>query len=195
MMSETQISLDNPKSLSQLSDGDFQSLLLEGVSRTFALTIPQLPAKLYGVVANAYLLCRIVDTIEDEVSLSAAQKKYFCSVQQNTKLSIKMPNSLSKSRNCTSFCHFVYRIANQSINLLFCQSNCFFVYQIAFLSIKLLFSQQNRYFLSVISEKIVMKKNKNSPSAVVNHFAKQSFILLNSQSFYQCLSKIQNFYY
>lgn len=79
MMSETRISLDDPKSLSQLSDDDFQSLLLEGVSRTFALTIPQLPTKLYGVVANAYLLCRIVDTIEDEVSLSAAQKKYFCS--------------------------------------------------------------------------------------------------------------------
>ena len=79
MMSETRISLDNPKSLSQLSDTDFQSLLLEGVSRTFALTIPQLPANLYGVVANAYLLCRIVDTIEDEVSLSASQKKYFCS--------------------------------------------------------------------------------------------------------------------
>ncbi len=78
-MSETRISLDNPKSLSQLSDDDFQTLLLEGVSRTFALTIPQLPEKLYGAVANAYLLCRIVDTIEDEVSLSAAQKKYFCS--------------------------------------------------------------------------------------------------------------------
>ena len=79
IMSETRISLDNPKSLSQLLDNDFQSLLLEGVSRTFALTIPQLPEKLYGVVANAYLLCRIVDTIEDEVSLSAGQKKYFCS--------------------------------------------------------------------------------------------------------------------
>jgi farnesyl-diphosphate farnesyltransferase len=79
IMSETRISLDNPKSLSQLSDDDFQTLLLEGVSRTFALTIPQLPEKLYGAVANAYLLCRIVDTIEDEVSLSAAQKKYFCS--------------------------------------------------------------------------------------------------------------------
>jgi farnesyl-diphosphate farnesyltransferase len=78
-MSETRISLDNPKSLSQLSDDDFQTLLLEGVSRTFALTIPQLPEKLYGAVANAYLLCRIVDTIEDEVSLSAGQKKYFCS--------------------------------------------------------------------------------------------------------------------
>ena len=78
-MSEPRISLDNPKSLSQLSDDDFQTLLLEGVSRTFALTIPQLPEKLYGAVANAYLLCRIVDTIEDEVSLSASQKKYFCS--------------------------------------------------------------------------------------------------------------------
>ena len=79
IMSETRISLNNPKSLSQLSDDDFQTLLLEGVSRTFALTIPQLPEKLYGAVANAYLLCRIVDTIEDEVSLSAGQKKYFCS--------------------------------------------------------------------------------------------------------------------
>jgi len=78
-MNGTQISLDNPKSLSQLSDDDFQAILLEGVSRTFALTIPQLPKKLYGAVANAYLLCRIVDTIEDEVSLSPEQKKYFCS--------------------------------------------------------------------------------------------------------------------
>jgi farnesyl-diphosphate farnesyltransferase len=77
-MSEPLISLDNPKSLSQLSDNDFQALLLEGVSRTFALTIPQLPKSLYDPVANAYLLCRIVDTIEDEVSLTPAQKKYFC---------------------------------------------------------------------------------------------------------------------
>jgi len=78
-MNGTQISLENPKSLSKLSDDEFQSLLLEGVSRTFALTIPQLPKKLYSAVANAYLLCRIVDTIEDETSLSPEQKKYFCS--------------------------------------------------------------------------------------------------------------------
>lgn len=77
-MNGTQPSLDNPKSLSKLSDDDFQALLLEGVSRTFALTIPQLPTQLYAVVANAYLLCRIVDTIEDEVSLSPEQKRYFC---------------------------------------------------------------------------------------------------------------------
>jgi farnesyl-diphosphate farnesyltransferase len=78
-MSKTQISLDKQESLSKLSDDEFQTLLLEGVSRTFAMTIPQLPEKLCGIVAGAYLLCRIVDTIEDEVSLSPEQKKYFCS--------------------------------------------------------------------------------------------------------------------
>lgn len=78
IMSKTRISLENPKLLNQLSDDDFQAALLEGVSRTFALTIPQLPNKLYSAVANAYLLCRIIDTIEDEVSLSAQQKRYFC---------------------------------------------------------------------------------------------------------------------
>ncbi len=78
-MSVSPSSLDDPKLLNQQSDKDFQSALLEGVSRTFALTIPQLPEKLYGAVANAYLLCRIVDTIEDEVSLSVGQKQHFCS--------------------------------------------------------------------------------------------------------------------
>lgn len=77
-MSNTQITLENPASLNLATDDEFQALLLEGVSRTFALTIPQLPGTLFSVVANAYLLCRIVDTIEDEVSLSAEQKKYFC---------------------------------------------------------------------------------------------------------------------
>src|SRR5678816_4235276 len=61
-----------------LSDDDFQSDMLQGVSRTFALTIPQLPAALYRVVSNAYLLCRIVDTIEDEPLLDGARKDYFC---------------------------------------------------------------------------------------------------------------------
>lgn len=78
-MSSIPILLNSPPSLQRLADTDFQAVLLEGVSRTFALTIPQLPAGLYGPVANAYLLCRIVDTIEDEVSLSAERKKYFCS--------------------------------------------------------------------------------------------------------------------
>src|SRR5215467_5968712 len=60
------------------SDDDFQSDMLERVSRTFALTIPQLPHALCRVVSNAYLLCRIVDTIEDEPVISSARKHYFC---------------------------------------------------------------------------------------------------------------------
>ena len=54
-----------------------QDRLLQGVSRTFALTIPQLPEPLRVVVGNAYLLCRIADTIEDEPALSATQKQAF----------------------------------------------------------------------------------------------------------------------
>ncbi|QPK63455.1 squalene/phytoene synthase family protein [Methylomonas sp. LL1] len=77
-MNGPQPPIDNPQLLAQLSDTELQAVLLEGVSRTFALTIPQLPPALYPAVANAYLLCRIVDTIEDEVSLTAEQKKYFC---------------------------------------------------------------------------------------------------------------------
>lgn len=60
------------------SDRAFQAILLDRVSRTFALTIPQLPDGLHDPVANAYLLCRIVDTIEDEATLSSEQKEYFC---------------------------------------------------------------------------------------------------------------------
>jgi farnesyl-diphosphate farnesyltransferase len=52
--------------------------MLQGVSRTFALTIPQLPPALCRVVSNAYLLCRIIDTIEDEPVISPPQKNYFC---------------------------------------------------------------------------------------------------------------------
>lgn len=60
------------------SDDEFQSDMLAGVSRTFALTIPQLPPSLCRVVSNAYLLCRIVDTVEDEPVISGARKNYFC---------------------------------------------------------------------------------------------------------------------
>ena len=48
------------------SDLAYQAGMLQCVSRTFALTIPQLPGALRDVVGNAYLLCRIADTIEDE---------------------------------------------------------------------------------------------------------------------------------
>lgn len=58
-------------------DLDYQDRILQDVSRTFALTIPQLPGDLSRVVGNAYLLCRIADTIEDEPVLDAAQKRQF----------------------------------------------------------------------------------------------------------------------
>ena len=58
-------------------DVAYQNHVLQGVSRTFALTIPQLPGTLSDVVGNAYLLCRIADTIEDEPALSVAQKQAF----------------------------------------------------------------------------------------------------------------------
>lgn len=55
----------------------YQNYVLPLVSRTFALTIPQLPTELARVVGNAYLLCRIADTIEDEPSLDVERKKEF----------------------------------------------------------------------------------------------------------------------
>jgi farnesyl-diphosphate farnesyltransferase len=61
-----------------LPDDALQAELLAHVSRTFALTIPHLPVALSGVVSNAYLLCRIVDTVEDEPGLSADDKREFC---------------------------------------------------------------------------------------------------------------------
>jgi len=39
---------------------------LLGVSRTFALTIPMLPEPIDDYISNAYLLCRIADTVEDD---------------------------------------------------------------------------------------------------------------------------------
>ena len=59
------------------SAADFQEEILPYVSRTFALTIPRLPMPLRTAVTNAYLLCRIADTIEDEPALPAADTRVF----------------------------------------------------------------------------------------------------------------------
>ncbi len=59
------------------ADLEFQKEILPGVSRTFALTIPQLPPQIQDAVANAYLLCRIADTIEDTTLLNTEQKEKF----------------------------------------------------------------------------------------------------------------------
>ena len=55
----------------------YQNEILPRVSRTFALTIPQLPPELYSAAANAYLLYRMADTIEDEPALSPRQKQHY----------------------------------------------------------------------------------------------------------------------
>jgi farnesyl-diphosphate farnesyltransferase len=59
------------------SDEVYQDQILPHVSRTFALTIPQLPPALSIPVTSAYLLCRIADTIEDEPALSAPETMAF----------------------------------------------------------------------------------------------------------------------
>ena len=59
------------------ADLRYQEHILEQVSRTFALTIPQLPPPAARVVGNAYLLCRIADTIEDDKHLPFADKRAY----------------------------------------------------------------------------------------------------------------------
>ncbi len=58
-------------------DYAYQKHILQGVSRTFALTIPELPPRLYEVVSNAYLICRISDIVEDGTALTLTQQHHF----------------------------------------------------------------------------------------------------------------------
>jgi farnesyl-diphosphate farnesyltransferase len=62
--------LDNDPS----DDLAYQKAILGSVSRTFALTIPLLPPAIEKVVGNTYLLCRIIDTIEDAAELAPETK-------------------------------------------------------------------------------------------------------------------------
>jgi hypothetical protein len=76
----------------------YQEQILRCVSRTFALTIPQLPTRLRTPVANAYLLCRIADTIKDESALSTAAKwaflRRFVAVVRGTDVPDKLVSEL-----------------------------------------------------------------------------------------------------
>ncbi len=51
-----------------------QQYHLQRVSRTFALTIPLMHGQLADCVANAYLICRIADSMEDDPVLDPARK-------------------------------------------------------------------------------------------------------------------------
>jgi farnesyl-diphosphate farnesyltransferase len=56
------------------ADREFCRAILPKVSRTFALGIQLLPARLQEAVRTSYLLCRIADTIEDTPSLPPDRK-------------------------------------------------------------------------------------------------------------------------
>ena len=56
------------------SDAALCRRLLPQVSRTFALSIAMLPPTLRDAVGHAYLLCRIVDSIEDDARLPLEQR-------------------------------------------------------------------------------------------------------------------------
>ncbi len=58
-------------------DAAWQQEMLNGVARTFALTLRPLPEALRGPVVNLYLLCRIADTIEDDPVLDLEERAAF----------------------------------------------------------------------------------------------------------------------
>lgn len=53
----------------------FSQDMLVGVSRTFAISIPELPPPLDDWVSCAYLVCRMIDTLEDRPGLSEPQRQ------------------------------------------------------------------------------------------------------------------------
>ncbi|MFP4647637.1 MAG: phytoene/squalene synthase family protein [Halorhodospira sp.] len=73
-MLSTSATSDRHRAYRWAVDRAYQEAALPGVSRTFALTIPQLPEALRDTVTNAYLLCRVADTIEDHSTAEATVK-------------------------------------------------------------------------------------------------------------------------
>ena len=55
--------------IASVDDWQFCSDILPRVSRTFALSIAALPEALRDAIRVAYLLCRVVDTVEDDETL------------------------------------------------------------------------------------------------------------------------------
>jgi farnesyl-diphosphate farnesyltransferase len=80
-----------------MTDEQYQEYILPAVSRTFALTIPQLPVALRKPVGTAYLLCRIADTIEDEPGLTVEQKHRFASEFVSVVAGVSSAETFSKS--------------------------------------------------------------------------------------------------
>ena len=55
----------------------YRADILQGVSRAFAFTIPQLPNPPRDAAANACLPCTIADTVEDEPASSPKPKQEY----------------------------------------------------------------------------------------------------------------------
>lgn len=79
-----------------ISDDGYQDAILPHVSRTFALTIPLLPVELRKAVTNAYLLCRIADTIEDEPALSPVETLQYLDVFKHCVGTLGDPQPLAR---------------------------------------------------------------------------------------------------
>lgn len=69
------IAVDGDPSASRESDLAFCQRLLPEVSRTFALSIELLPESLREAVRVGYLLCRVVDSVEDERDLDPVLRR------------------------------------------------------------------------------------------------------------------------
>jgi farnesyl-diphosphate farnesyltransferase len=63
-----------PPATASAADTAFCIALLPRVSRTFALSIEGLPDTLQAAVRSAYLLCRVVDSIEDAPAMARADR-------------------------------------------------------------------------------------------------------------------------
>lgn len=64
-----------PDGADEEEDTSFELRMLPEVSRTFALSIEALPPGLRSAVRTAYLVCRIVDTIEDDPRLASDRRQ------------------------------------------------------------------------------------------------------------------------
>ncbi|MBX2813848.1 MAG: squalene/phytoene synthase family protein [Myxococcales bacterium] len=64
--------LEQPSNTAE--DREFIHRTVPTVSRTFALSINALPSRLSTTVGTAYLLCRIADSIEDEVGIQSERR-------------------------------------------------------------------------------------------------------------------------
>lgn len=71
--------------------------MLESVSRTFALSIKNLPNKIQKPVGLAYLLFRVSDSLEDHPDIEASRKIELLEIWSDVLVGKKPPNSLTTS--------------------------------------------------------------------------------------------------